>query len=60
MVGPLEAIPPYLERYREVIQTAQGLKKDYSLERIPVTGGQAEVFRAVHKASDIPAVRRTP
>ncbi|MFF7443054.1 PaeR7I family type II restriction endonuclease [Streptomyces sp. NPDC008122] len=53
-VGPLEGIPPYLERYREVIEAAQGVKKDYSLERIPVTGGQAQVFRAVHKASGTP------
>ncbi|MGW5779456.1 serine/threonine-protein kinase [Streptomyces sp. NPDC003863] len=54
ILGPLEVIPPYLERYREVIETAQGVKKDYSLERVPMTGGQAQVFRAVHKASGIP------
>ncbi|WP_078627266.1 protein kinase domain-containing protein [Streptomyces exfoliatus] len=54
IVGPLEEIPPYLEGYREVIEAAQGVKKDYSLERIPVVGGQGEVFRGVHKASGIP------
>ena len=53
-VGPLEEIPPYLERYREVIEAARGVKKDYSLDRIPEKGGQAEVFQAVHKASGIP------
>lgn len=52
-VGPLEKITPNLERYREVIEAAQGEKKDYSLERVPKRGGQAEVFRGVHKASGI-------
>ncbi|WP_220040859.1 protein kinase domain-containing protein [Streptomyces sp. NTH33] len=53
VVGPLEEIPPYLGRYREVVEAARGVKKDYSLDRIPKKGGQAEVFRAVHKASGI-------
>ncbi|MFF5488282.1 PaeR7I family type II restriction endonuclease [Streptomyces virginiae] len=52
-VGPLEDIPPYLEGYREVSEAARGVKSDYALERIPQKGGQAEVFRAVHKASGI-------
>ncbi|MGW7456461.1 protein kinase domain-containing protein [Streptomyces sp. NPDC054797] len=52
-VGPLEDIPPYLEGYREVIEAARGVKSDYSLDRIPKKGGQAEVFRAVHKVSGI-------
>ncbi|MEU6479224.1 hypothetical protein ABZ858_20510 [Streptomyces sp. NPDC047017] len=50
-VGPLEEVPPILGRYREVIEAARGVKKDYALERIPKKGGQAEVFRGVHKAS---------
>ncbi|WP_269855262.1 protein kinase domain-containing protein [Streptomyces sp. RPT161] len=53
LVGPLKEIPPYLERYREVIDAARGVKKDYSLDRIPEKGGQAEVFRAIHKSSGI-------
>lgn len=52
-VGPLDEIAPYLERYREVIDAARGVKKDYSMERVPKRGGQAEVFCAVHKASGI-------
>lgn len=52
-VGPLEEIPPDLERYRKVIEAARGVKKDYALERVPKRGGQAEVFRAIHKASGI-------
>ncbi|WP_165840705.1 PaeR7I family type II restriction endonuclease [Streptomyces scopuliridis] len=44
-VGPLEEITPNLERYREVIEAARGEKKDYSLERVPKRGGQAEVLR---------------
>ncbi|MFF4215317.1 serine/threonine-protein kinase [Streptomyces nondiastaticus] len=52
-VGPLEEIPPNLERYREVIEAARGVKNDYALERVPKRGGQAEVFRATHKASGI-------
>ncbi|MCX4636893.1 MULTISPECIES: protein kinase domain-containing protein [Streptomyces] len=52
-VGPLEEITPNLERCREVIEAARGEKKDYSLERVPKRGGQAEVFPGVHKASGI-------
>ncbi|MHC0432760.1 protein kinase domain-containing protein [Streptomyces sp. O3] len=52
-VGPLEEITPNLERYREVIEAARGHKKDYALEVVPKRGGQAEVFRGVHKASGI-------
>lgn len=52
-VGPLEVVTPILEPYREVIEAARGEKKDYSLERVPKRGGQAVVFRGVHKASGI-------
>lgn len=36
-----------------MIEAARGEKKDYSLERVPKRGGQAEVFPGVHKASGI-------
>ncbi|MFB7275422.1 serine/threonine-protein kinase [Streptomyces sp. NPDC056244] len=52
--GDLTHVPPHLDRYREVIREGRGIKKDYSLERIPIEeGGQAAVFRAAHKTSDI-------
>ncbi|MGQ7750869.1 protein kinase domain-containing protein [Streptomyces sp. WC2508] len=54
MRSDLAEVPPHLYRYREVLQSAQGAKKDYSMDRIPIEeGGQAAVFRAVHKRSGI-------
>ncbi|MGW7463745.1 protein kinase domain-containing protein [Streptomyces xantholiticus] len=38
--------------YDLVSGSAQGVKKDYRMDRLPMdTGGQADVFRAEHKAS---------
>ncbi|MFI1738647.1 serine/threonine-protein kinase [Streptomyces sioyaensis] len=52
--GDLTHVPQHLDRYREVIREGQGIKKDYSMERIPIeNGGQGEVFRATHKTSGI-------
>lgn len=43
-----------LQRYELVSGSARGEKKDYRLERLPLAeGGQAEVFRAMHKASRV-------
>ncbi|AJC56982.1 serine/threonine-protein kinase [Streptomyces sp. 769] len=52
--GDLTHVPLHLDRYREVIREGRGVKKDYSMERVPIEeGGQAAVFRATHKNSGI-------
>ncbi|MFE2226350.1 protein kinase domain-containing protein [Streptomyces kronopolitis] len=51
--GNLTHVPLQLDRYREVVREARGIKRDYSLEHISIEGGQAAVFRATHKTSDI-------
>ncbi|WP_317619723.1 protein kinase domain-containing protein [Streptomyces akebiae] len=52
--GDLTKVPPHLDRYREVIRGGRGIKKDYSLDRVPIEeGGQAAVFRASHKTSGV-------
>jgi hypothetical protein len=41
--------------YEEVRKAARGQRKDYRLDREPIAqGGQAEVFRGVHKAAQVP------
>jgi hypothetical protein len=41
--------------YEEVRKAARGQRKDYRLDREPIAqGGQAEVFRGVHKATQVP------
>ncbi|MFD7553601.1 protein kinase [Streptomyces sp. NPDC059835] len=43
-----------MQEYGLVSGSARGEKKDYRLERLPLAeGGQAEVFRAMHKASRV-------
>ncbi|MYU01453.1 protein kinase [Streptomyces sp. SID8350] len=41
-----------LNRYKEVLRNAHGDRAAYALDRLPMgEGGQAQVFRAVHKSS---------
>lgn len=41
--------------YARVKDAARGQRKDYRLERVPIAqGGQAVVFRGVHKATQVP------
>ncbi|MGW7457771.1 protein kinase domain-containing protein [Streptomyces sp. NPDC054797] len=43
-----------LGQYEEVFRAARGERQDYALDRLPMgQGGQAHVFRAVHKPSRI-------
>ncbi|AXE88617.1 serine/threonine-protein kinase [Streptomyces sp. Go-475] len=50
-IAPAEA---RAQEYGQVSGSARGEKKDYRLERLPLAeGGQAEVFRAMHKASRV-------
>lgn len=44
--------PEDLSRYKEILLTASGDRNAYALDRLPMgEGGQAQVFRAVHKHS---------
>lgn len=52
--GDTALVGPRAQEYGQVSGSARGEKKDYRLERLPLAeGGQAEVFRAIHKASRV-------
>ncbi|MFF4447241.1 PaeR7I family type II restriction endonuclease [Streptomyces sp. NPDC001502] len=50
--GPSTTLPEDLGHYKEILLNACGDRNAYALDRLPMgEGGQAQVFRAVHKLS---------
>ncbi|MCL3993773.1 serine/threonine-protein kinase [Streptomyces lavenduligriseus] len=42
-----------MNSYEEVVRLARGQRADYACDKIPMRGGQADVFKAVHKPSGV-------